>query len=200
MSVTDVFKISAAILGSVSGAAAIIFGLSSWLGKVWANRILEKDKLKYTSELEKIKAKLQTESQKQNLMFSLYFEGQFKLYNDLWVSLSELQSRVDELWALASPQNLKSFVSAIRKAKKQIRNSALLIEPEHYNDIMAAIESIENYSDGKEQLILARQNINTVAQWQVEDIIETNRQNKDRITNFVNLMLGKMRSQIGGNK
>ncbi len=155
--------------------------------------------MKYTSELEKIKTELQTESQKQSLMFSLYFEGQFKLYNDLWVSLSELQSRVDILWAKASPQNLKSFVVAIRKAKKQIRNSALLVEPEHYNEIMVAIDSIENYSDGKEQLIFARQNINHIDQWQIEEIINTNRENKERITKFVNIMLSKMRSQIGGN-
>lgn len=80
MSIDEIFMVSGAILTSVGGAAAIIFGFSSWLGKVWANRILEQEKLKYTSELEKIKAKLQNESQKQHLMFSLYFEGQFKLY------------------------------------------------------------------------------------------------------------------------
>ena len=106
--------VASAILGSVGGASLIIIGLSSWLGKVWANRILEKDKLKYTSELEKIKAQLQSESQKQHLMFSMYFEGQFKLYNDLWVSLSELQSGVEALWSEASAHNLKSFVTAVR--------------------------------------------------------------------------------------
>ena len=142
MNTKEVFTISAAILGSVGGAAAIIFGLSSWLGKVWANRILEKDKLKYTTELEKIKTELQGASQKQNLIFSLYFEGQFKLYNDLWISLSELQSRVEDLWAEATPRNLKKFALALRKAKSKIRSSALLIEPQHYKDIMNAIVRI----------------------------------------------------------
>ena len=200
MNVIEVFKVSAAILGSVGGAAAIIFGLSTWLGKVWANRILEKDKLKYTTELEKIKTELQNESQKQNLMFSLYFEGQFKLYNDLWVSLSELQSRVEDLWAEASPKNLKNFVSALRKAKNQIRSSALLIEPEHYKDIMNVIENIESYRDGKERLILARQNLNHVDEWQSPEIIDGNRQHKESITKFVELMLEIMRSQISGKK
>lgn len=200
MSLEEVLKISAAIIGSVGSAAAVIFGLSSWLGKVWANRILEKDKLKYTTELEKIKTKLQNESQKQNLMFSLYFQGQFKLYNDLWVSLSELQSRVEDLWAEASPKNLKNFAIALRKAKSQIRSSALLIEPEHYKDIMSAIENIENYRNGKEQLILARENINQVGDWQIQEIIDGNRQHKESITKFVELMLDKMRSQIGGKK
>ncbi|MCW9059920.1 MAG: hypothetical protein OQL11_13715 [Gammaproteobacteria bacterium] len=105
MDATDVFLVSGAILASAGGAAAIIFGLSSWLGKVWANRILEQDKLRYTSELEKIKNKLQAESQQRQLMFSLYFEGQFKLYNDLWMSLSELQDGVESLWSEASRRN-----------------------------------------------------------------------------------------------
>ena len=46
----DTFKIVTAMLTSVGGAGVIIFGLSSWLGKVWANRILEKEK----SELARI--------------------------------------------------------------------------------------------------------------------------------------------------
>ena len=40
----DTFKIVSAMLTSVGVASIIILGLSSWLGKVWANRILEKEK------------------------------------------------------------------------------------------------------------------------------------------------------------
>ena len=200
MNTEDIFMISGAILSSVGSAAVIIFAFSSWLGHVWANRILEKDKLKYSSELEKIKTKLNNESQKQNLMFSMYFEGQFKLYNDLWISLSELQSGVDELWAEASPRNLKSFVSIIKKAKKQIRHSALLIEPRHYDDIMNAIEELKDYRSGKEQLIFARGDLSNIDDWQIEQIIEENRHIKDRITRFVNTMLENMRAQIGGSR
>jgi len=190
--------LAGAILGSVGSAALLIFGLSSWLGKVWANRILEKDKLKYQSELEIIKTKLQSESQKQNLMFSMYFQGQFKLYNDLWVSLSELQSGVDALWSEASTKNLKSFVAAVRRAKKQIRESALLIEPEHYADIMNVIEAFEQYRCGKEELIFARKDLTNIDNWEIREIISHNRENRERITAFVDLMLEKMRTQIGG--
>lgn len=200
MEINEIFMVSGAILSSVGGSAAIIFSFSSWLGKVWAKRILEKDKLKYKSELEKIKAKLQNESQKQHLMFSLYFEGQFKLYNDLWISLSELQSGVEALWSEASSRNLKAFVSAVRKAKKKIRDSALLIEPEHYNEIMNAIGNLENYRSGKEQLIFARRELPNIDKWQIEEIISENRHNRERIIAFVDMMLDKMRTQIGGAK
>ena len=53
-----VLEIIGVVLGSFGGAAAIIFWLSSWLGKVWANRILEQDKPKYEKELEAIKVEL----------------------------------------------------------------------------------------------------------------------------------------------
>src|SRR6266545_315513 len=35
------------LVGSVGGASILILGLSSWLGKVWASRILEKDRATY---------------------------------------------------------------------------------------------------------------------------------------------------------
>ncbi len=198
MGIEDIFMISGAILGSVGGAAAIIFAFSTWLGHVWANRILEKDKLKYSTELEKIKTQLQNESQKQNLMFSLYFEGQFKIYNNLWVSLIELQNGVEALWDEASQRNLKSFVAALKNAKKSIKQSALLIEPHHYNEILSAIDELESYRAGKEQLILARADLRNIDNYAIEDIIDGNRHNRERITNFVDTMLVKMRAQIGG--
>jgi uncharacterized membrane protein len=46
MTLEDVLKISAAILASVGGAGIIVVGLSSFLGKVWANRIMESDRAK----------------------------------------------------------------------------------------------------------------------------------------------------------
>lgn len=197
MNVTDVFLVSGAVLASSGGAAAIIFGLSSWLGKVWANRILEQDKLRYSSELERIRNKLEVESQQRQLIFSLYFEGQFKLYNDLWISLVELQEGVENLWAGASSSNLRRFMSALAKAKKQIKNSALLIDPAHYQEIMQAIERFDSYQIGKERLVNARR-INDINQWEVEQIIEQNRHSREQINAFVNRMLDKMRNQIGG--
>lgn len=198
MSISEIFQVSGAIIGSVGGAAAIIFGFSTWLGKVWANRILEQDKLKYSSELEKIKNKIKSESDKQSLMFSLYFEGQFKLYNDLWVSLSELQNGVELLWAEANSRNLKNFILVLSKAKKQIRNSALLIEPQHYREIMEVIESLESYHVGKEKLINARRSVEHVSEYEIHEIIDQNRHSRDRINTFVEHMLEKMREQIGG--
>src|SRR5215510_13537465 len=88
------FKVASSILASVGGGALIVFALSSWLGKVWANRILEADKLKYQSAL---------------AVVNRYSETQFQLYNDLWSSLCDLRIAGDQLWEEASSQNARRF-------------------------------------------------------------------------------------------
>lgn len=51
MSWEDGFKFSIAILTSLGGGSAIVFLFSSWLGKAWATRILDKER----HELEKLR-------------------------------------------------------------------------------------------------------------------------------------------------
>lgn len=198
MNYDDIFNIATAILASVGGSAVIIMALSSWLGKVWANRILEKDKLKYTTELEKIRATLQNENEKQKLVFSMYFEGQFKIYNNLWLALVNLENEVEKLWKSATVTNLTSFIKAIQKAKKQIKDSALLIEREHYNQILDNLQHFENYKIGKETLIEHR-SFSSIGEYEISNLISGNRAQREQITSFVNDMLEKMRVQIGGN-
>ncbi|MUJ30184.1 hypothetical protein GNP73_19700 [Aliivibrio fischeri] len=54
----SVFKIIVASITSVGSAGLIFFGLSSWLGKVWANRILETEKGLQAKSLESMKYEL----------------------------------------------------------------------------------------------------------------------------------------------
>lgn len=53
-----VLKFVTASIASIGAGGAVIFALSSWLGKVWANRILSNEKHKLESELEKTKREL----------------------------------------------------------------------------------------------------------------------------------------------
>ena len=53
-----VFKFVTASIASIGVGGAIIFALSSWLGKVWAGKILEKEKHDLSGELEKTKREL----------------------------------------------------------------------------------------------------------------------------------------------
>lgn len=58
MAFSDVLTISATILGTLGGGAALVFALSSWLGKVWANRLMEADKANHARELKGLEAAL----------------------------------------------------------------------------------------------------------------------------------------------
>jgi len=55
MSLSEINMIGLSIITSLGGAGLILFAFSSWLGKVWANRILESEKNKYVLEMESIK-------------------------------------------------------------------------------------------------------------------------------------------------
>ena len=56
MELTSALNLVTSVILSVGSSSALILGLSSWLGKVWANRILEKDKAKFQNEMEIIKS------------------------------------------------------------------------------------------------------------------------------------------------
>jgi len=63
MTFDEVLKITVAILASVGGASAIVLAMSNWLGKVWANRILETERAKHNRKLEEMRAVLSKENQ-----------------------------------------------------------------------------------------------------------------------------------------
>ncbi|KAA0141021.1 hypothetical protein FYZ48_07040 [Gimesia chilikensis] len=80
MSITEILSISAAVLSSLGGGAAIIFGFSNWLGKIWASRLMEREKAKYVRELESLRNQFtqEIESYKNKLKKSEFiFERQF---------------------------------------------------------------------------------------------------------------------------
>jgi hypothetical protein len=104
MSVTHVFSVAAAILTSVGGASAIIFFLSSWLGKVWANRILEQDRARYGEELARLKGeveaanrKFQAELDKRIYVHRVHFETEFGALKEIWKAASMLRTKISGL-------------------------------------------------------------------------------------------------------
>jgi hypothetical protein len=96
MTLTDVYEIAGAVMISLGGAAAILFAFSSWLGKVWAERILSKEKAKYAEDLESFKKKLvlETESHKIRLKKSeLIFAREFDAASALVALVRDISPR-----------------------------------------------------------------------------------------------------------
>jgi len=59
MSLPDALNIVVAGVLSIGGGGVIVLGLSSWLGKVWANRLMESEKATHARDLEKLRSELQ---------------------------------------------------------------------------------------------------------------------------------------------
>lgn len=52
------------ILASVGSAGAIVYGLSSWLGKVWANRLMVKEQAAHERDLTELRNRLESQTER----------------------------------------------------------------------------------------------------------------------------------------
>lgn len=106
----DIFKTAFAIITSIGGAGGIIYALSNWFGKVWADRMIEKVKHQYAKELESYKSDLEKLSNEHRFALE-------QLSNEHRIRFEKLHQRraevIEELYAkLITADN--SFQSLIR--------------------------------------------------------------------------------------
>jgi len=180
----DVLKIVTAFFASVGGASAIILALSSWLGKVWANRILESDRARFQAQLDKMKR---------------YSESQFHLYNELWSALWDLKLAGDALWENANYTNLRKFAKQLQKTQQQAMKSCLLIEDEHYALLINLFDEFAEFRLGKSRLIdLCRSDANQPDIQEIRSVIEHNRDAKRRYSDLMERIGTSLRMQIRG--
>lgn len=92
----EIFEIITAVLISLGGGGAIVLALSSWLGKVWANRILEKEKKEHQLEIENYKSQLSISLNKINSIneralhiSKAQYDKEFDIYQDIWEKLHD---------------------------------------------------------------------------------------------------------------
>lgn len=92
----EVLQIVATIIAAFGGAGFIIIGLSSYLGKLWANIALESEKAKYSRELEELKAKLNKEINELNkscekalYISKVQYDNEYKIYQEIWTKLND---------------------------------------------------------------------------------------------------------------
>ena len=159
MDVIEVFKVSTAILGSVGGAAAIIFGLSTWLGKVWASRILEADRAKYTAQIEILKSDLEKSIHKHNVAVSRIDLQRANAIQKLYLALivwSEVLLTIrapntklnnDKEHAIKSYQTwAKELNDEAVKFAKLLMHVAIYLHPKTHEIIARCCKSISNLS------------------------------------------------------
>lgn len=63
MEFEPILQVAATILASLGGASAIILTVSGWLGKVWAQRLMDKERFQHSQDLEELRASLDKTNQ-----------------------------------------------------------------------------------------------------------------------------------------
>lgn len=92
------FEIMGFLVASFGGAGAIIVGLSSWIGKIWANKFYEKEKIKQEEYLTEIQnkfdiklAEINAQLEKNKLQFELLNKERVEVIKNLYVKLVDME-------------------------------------------------------------------------------------------------------------
>jgi hypothetical protein len=83
MSFADIAKLAAAVIASFGGAGAILFGLSNYFGKLWADRALEKQRQEYAELNLKLTHSLRVAELEHQIRFSKLHEKRARVIDAL---------------------------------------------------------------------------------------------------------------------
>jgi len=104
MTIADAWRVALAVLASLGGGSLIVAALSSWLGKVWADRLMQRDRAKYSEELEKLRSSLeqsqrllQGEIEKTLFVTKTHFETEFHILREIWQEVSVVRASMAQL-------------------------------------------------------------------------------------------------------
>lgn len=61
MDITGAFRVATAVIVALGGGGAIVLALSNYIGKIWADRLMERDRYEHAKELAKLRADLAAE-------------------------------------------------------------------------------------------------------------------------------------------
>jgi hypothetical protein len=150
MTLKEILEVALTVIGSLGGGGLIVLGLSGYLGKVWADRGLAKQKQEYaqlniafTNQLGIATRRLQIELDAVGHLRKLTIESEFQKLNTLWKSLAAVEitfgtlPRADmELANFTEEQKQQycfdlamRFSKAVNDARTVWRQEALSIPP-----------------------------------------------------------------------
>lgn len=86
MGIQNAFETLGLLLGTLGGGSVVVFALSGWLGKIWAERLMKNVTLQHEKELARIKDKYQSELEKLKVKLKkseFLFEHEFRAASEL---------------------------------------------------------------------------------------------------------------------
>lgn len=118
----DIFALFGKIVASVGGAGLIIIGLSSWIGKIWADKLMETQRKQNEKEIEKFKSELHKElellkakNEKMNYITKTQFDAEFKMYQELSEACIESFISVNNIFPIKEKIETEQFIITASK-------------------------------------------------------------------------------------
>lgn len=132
------FVLAGTVIFSVGSAGAIFFGLSSWLGKVWASRILERER----NELSILKETFLKEHNDKSTIYKVVIDVVSKILADL------------DKWTIGdlTPEKGKEAYHSFNEQRIRVYGYLAMVAPQAVMDTQDALmDKILLITQGKEK-------------------------------------------------
>lgn len=187
-------QIWTSLIAALGGGTVVATALIAYLGKTLSIRIGEAVKHEYSEKLEDLKHQLTLLRDK-----TVRFDSeQFRSYGELWASLYDLRRAADRLWERATNENFQVFGRALLDAEQMIGRKRLLLEFDDANALDILVETMWNLRVGKERLIVMRRRGEPVADFEIQQAIDDNRQWVDNYTTIMSRVEMDFRTRLRG--
>lgn len=144
MSASSAWSVASAVLAALGGGSLLVLAFSSWLGKVWASRILASETAEHSRNLESIKRQLEAQLHAGRSLF----DAEFAIYRDLWAFASRVGIAAQNL----EPWHLQTQFSAEERKTIHERFTAELMAFDDFAEASRPFFSPEVYA-GTRQLV-----------------------------------------------
>ena len=111
-----------AAVAAVGGIGVVILGISSWIGKIWTNKIMQGDLNRHSESIEALKTRLASETEKYKTQLrksELLFGRQFEAANDLTKLIHSIEFSYYDPWM----DDYDQFIEHVEGTKEGIAAS-----------------------------------------------------------------------------
>lgn len=191
------------VLGGLTGSGVILV-LSSWLGKVWANRILEKDRIHFQTKMETLLEDLRTQDRKELFVHQLQFEKEFDVYIRLWKAVLKLKEAATafKIIKMSLPKEAVHIVQTFMDAYINVNEIIYNYRPFYSPNVFDKSEQILNHAK-KVYLALEKRKPLDKAPFdlkkstdRLKKIVQEIECSLDRINDSIILLCDVMRSRV----
>ena len=187
MSAKNIIITVAIIITSLGGGGAIVWALSSYIGKIWADRALADHKLKLDKELERLRKehqaeieKYKTELEKAKNDYNRYSSKKFEIIEETWTAMFNILKELkiynlnegDYIKFLQDTLNIISEYLILIKKNSLYFNDELCKSLNDYvslsskvvGDASEKIKKIDNFDNKEKVLAIFQEVCNTAAE------------------------------------